>query len=218
MATKGIFLSFEGGEACGKSTQIRLLDDYLRREGRETLCLREPGGTAVGEQIRQTLQYSKDSSAMVPEAELLLFAASRAQLVREAIRPALQEGKVVLCDRFVDSTTVYQGVARNLDRDSVAWINQFAIDGLLPDLTFLLDLDLEDARSRMAQRKKVRPVKDRMEEQEEGFYYAVRDGYLELAEQEVQRIVLIDASAPVENVAFEIRLRVKEFLHGLTSN
>ena len=196
MAKTGLFITFEGSEGCGKSTQIRRIAEKLRADGREVISLREPGGTPIGEQIRNLLQYDDDASAMTSEAELLLFAASRAQLVREVIRPALERGAVVLCDRFFDSTTVYQGVARALPAAEVAAINVFAVGSTLPDLTLLLDLDAAEGRLRASLRKG--PV-DRMEQEGGEFYEAVRRGYLELAQKNPSRFVVIDAS-PDESV------------------
>jgi dTMP kinase len=196
MAKTGLFITFEGSEGCGKSTQIRRIAEKLRAGGREVISLREPGGTPIGERIRNLLQYDDDASAMTSEAELLLFAASRAQLVREVIRPALERGAVVLCDRFFDSTTVYQGVARALPAAEVAAINVFAVGSTLPDLTLLLDLDAAEGRLRASLRKG--PV-DRMEQEGGEFYEAVRCGYLELAQKNPSRIVVINAS-PDESV------------------
>lgn len=212
MAGKGLFISFEGSEGCGKSTQIGRLAARLREDGREVLQLREPGGTPIGEKIRNLLQYDASAAAMTPEAELLLFAASRAQLVREVIRPAVERGVVVLCDRFLDSTTVYQGVARALDRKDVAAINAFAVGETLPDLTLLLDVDAAEGRRRAASRNG--PV-DRMEQEKEAFYEAVRQGYLVLAEQNRGRIAVIDASADVDAVEVLITAALKEHCHGL---
>lgn len=212
MAGKGLFISFEGSEGCGKSTQIGLLATRLREVGREVVVIREPGGTPIGERIRDLLQYDESAAAMTPEAELLLFAASRAQLVREVIRPAVDRGAVVLCDRFLDSTTVYQGVARALDRNEVASINAFAVGGTLPDLTLLLDLDAAEGRRRAASRKG--PV-DRMEQEKQGFYEAVRRGYLALAEENAGRIAVIDASADIAAVELLITAAMKEHCHGL---
>jgi dTMP kinase len=216
MAGNGIFISFEGSEGCGKSTQIRRLAAFLQTLGREVLILREPGGTPIGETIRHLLKHDKNAAAMTPEAELLLFAASRAQLVREVIRPALEKGIVVLCDRFLDSTTVYQGVARALDSSDVAAINSFAVGELLPDLTLLLDLDVEEGRRRAASRGE--PV-DRMEQEDAGFYEAVRRGYLDLAREYPGRITLIDASLDEEGVAAlisnKVSLRLEGQAHGV---
>jgi dTMP kinase len=216
MAGNGIFISFVGSEGCGKSTQIRRLAAFLQTLGREVLILREPGGTPIGETIRHLLKHDKNAAAMTPEAELLLFAASRAQLVREVIRPALEKGIVVLCDRFLDSTTVYQGVARALDSSDVAAINSFAVGELLPDLTLLLDLDVEEGRRRAASRGE--PV-DRMEQEDAGFYEAVRRGYLDLAREYPGRITLIDASLDEEGVAAlisnKVSLRLEGQAHGV---
>ena len=138
---KGILISFEGSEGCGKSTQIRRIADRLEDiDHREVVVTREPGGTLIGEDIRHLLMHAEEGEAMFPETELLLFAASRAQLVREVIFPAVEEGKIVLCDRFLDSTTVYQGVARQIAEDPVTQINNFAVGEIIPDLTIILDI------------------------------------------------------------------------------
>ncbi len=160
---------------------------------------REPGGTEIGEELRHLLQFSKAGHAMAPETELLLFTASRAQLVREVIVPALAQRAVVLADRFLDSTTVYQGVARRLDPAAVASINRFAVGDLLPDLTFVFDLDPAIARERLRQRQS--PGADRMESQPVAFYEAVRAGYQTLARDQPGRVHLIDASATVEELS-----------------
>lgn len=212
MASKGHFISFEGSEGCGKSTQIARLADLLGASGREVLRLREPGGTPVGEKIRTLLQFDEEASAMTPETELLLFAASRAQLVREVIRPALERGCIVLCDRFLDSTTVYQGVARALAGGDVAGINAFATGGTLPDLTLLLDLDSSEGCRRASFRK---GPADRMEGESPVFYEAVRRGYLDLAAAHPERFSVIDASGSVEEVAAAVNVTLKERCHGL---
>lgn len=205
MSKKGLFITFEGSEACGKSTQIALLADKLRASGCDPLLFREPGGTAAGEAIRHLLQHAPEGEALTPEAELLLFAASRAQLVREKILPALVAGRVVICDRFLDSTTVYQGVARRIPADDTARINAFAVGGRLPDITFLLDLDHETSLSRM-QAAKRKP--DRIERESPEFFEAVRQGYLHLAKQNPSRVNLIDASRSVEEIAEEILAKI----------
>jgi len=209
MATAGLFITFEGSEGCGKSTQIARLAERLRGVGREVVQLREPGGTPIGEKIRELLQYDASASAMTPEAELLLFAASRAQLVREVIRPALKRGAIVLCDRFLDSTTVYQGVARSLEESAVARINDFAVDGTLPDLTLLLDLDAAKGRLRASARKG--PV-DRMEQEKEEFYESVRRGFLELARSNPERIAVIDGSGDEKSIEHAITKVIAERL------
>jgi dTMP kinase len=200
MAHKGTFITFEGGEGCGKSTHIERVVTRLRNEGRPVLLAREPGGTEVGEQIRHVLQYSKQSARMVAETELLLFCASRAQLVRELIGPALSRREIVVCDRFFDSTAVYQGVGRKLDPVAVATINRFAIGDCVPDLTLVIDLDprigLERARGR--------ELFDRMESQSLKFYQRVRQGYLDLAKREPGRVKIIDGSQNIETVEKQI--------------
>jgi dTMP kinase len=211
MASKGLFISFEGSEGCGKSTQIERLAARFRDSGRDVVTLREPGGCPLGEKIRDLLKFDPAGAGMTAEAELLLFAASRAQLVREVIRPALQRGAVVLCDRFLDSTTVYQGVARAIAPASVALVNSFATGGTLPEVTLLLDLDAAEGRRRAASRK---GPADRMEQEREEFYEAVRRGYLELAASEPSRIAVIDASGDVEAVGTAIAAALTERLKG----
>ncbi|MDP1588134.1 MAG: dTMP kinase, partial [Prosthecobacter sp.] len=151
VSNTGFLLSFEGSEGCGKSTQIRLLCERLEQSDRQVEVLREPGGTEIGESIRHLLQHAKEGHSMTPETELLLFAASRAQIVREKIRPLLDAGVFVILDRFLDSTTVYQGIARGLPLESVRAINAFAIGGTLPQLTHVLDMDSATAWQRIHQ-------------------------------------------------------------------
>jgi dTMP kinase len=209
---KGLFLTFEGSEGCGKSTQIRLLAEALRARSQDPLMVREPGGTPSGEVIRHLLQHAPEGAALTPESELLLFAASRAQLVREVIRPALAAGRSVLSDRFFDSTTVYQGVARKIPPEVTARINAFAIGVCLPDMTFLLDLDRSTALARMAGRER---GADRIERESEEFFEAVRRGYLELAARETHRIRVLDGSRPPAEIAAQILKHLAEA--GLTS-
>lgn len=200
----GLFISFEGSEGCGKSTQISRLAARLRATGRELILTREPGGTIPGEEIRHLLQFAKAGHHLKPEAELLLFAASRAQLVRELILPALARGALVIADRFLDSTTVYQGVARQIDPAAVARINDFAVGDCRPRLTFVLDLDLTAANARLEARQPALEGMDRMENQPSAFYEAVVRGYRELAAREPERIRLINAAPPPDEVAAAI--------------
>lgn len=193
----GFLLSFEGSEGCGKSTQIALLRTRLEAAGRNVMVLREPGGTELGESIRHLLQHAKEGAAMTPETELLLFAASRAQLVREKIRPLIEAGTFVILDRFLDSTTVYQGIARGLPLESVRAINHFAIGGTLPNLTLVLDMDSATAWQRIHQSGR---ELDRMESQPQSFFEKVRQGYLEVAKAEPARVNIIDASATPQAV------------------
>jgi dTMP kinase len=165
---------------------------------------REPGGTPLGESIRHLLKFADEGKDMTPEAELLLFAASRAQLVRRVIEPALEAGQWVVADRFLDSTTVYQGVARRLDHEVVGIINDFAVGDRRPDLTFVLDLEPEEARVRMMQRQRQEGAPDRMEQMPADFYEAVREGYLAVARLEPERFRVIQAGRPVEVVEEEI--------------
>lgn len=193
---KGYFISFEGSEGCGKSTQIQALAKTLEAQGHSVCLTREPGGTALGESLRNLIQHDSAGEAMCPEAELLLFAASRAQLAREFIQPALEAGKIVLCDRYLDSTTVYQGVARALKSDAVATINNFATGTIRPDCTILLDLDPAIGLKRILERGNGQL--DRMEQEPLEFFQAVRDGYLKLAQSERERISVFDAAQPPE--------------------
>lgn len=217
MSEAGIFISFEGSEGCGKTTQIQLLAERLRASGREVVLTREPGGTPIGEQIRHLLQYAKESHAMTSEAELLLFTASRAQLVRELILPALSRGAIVISDRFLDSTTVYQGVARRISAETVAQINAFAVGECLPHLTLLFDLNREESRARLALRPQAAAGKDRMEQQPEAFYEAVRQGYLDLARQHPERIVVIEAARSTGELAGQIWNLLQERFHGFVA-
>jgi dTMP kinase len=198
------FITFEGSEGCGKSTQVRLLAERLTNAGVPLLVTREPGGTPIGEKIRHLLQFDPESVAMTPETELLLFEASRSQLVREVIQPALDRGTVVLSDRFADSTTVYQGVARRLNQEMLGHLNTFAVGNCWPDLTFLLNIDAETARVRMMRR--VRPAAgiDRMEQEPLSFYESVSAAYRELAAREPYRIQTIDATRSINEIEHEI--------------
>jgi len=209
---RGFFITFEGSEACGKSTQIQLLADRFKQLNFQVTLTREPGGTPIGEEIRHLLQFSEANAAMTPEAELLLFTASRAQLVREVILPSLARGGTVIADRFFDSTTVYQGVARAIDPAKVKLINEFAVGECRPDITFVLDLDCEVARQRLAGRKSPGVAKDRMEQEPLAFYEAVRQGYLNLAKAEPDRVKVIDAAGSIEAVHQEIWTRIESLL------
>jgi dTMP kinase len=202
--TRGLFITFEGSEGCGKSTQAARLGARFEKAGIRVLMTREPGGTAIGEKIRDLLQFAPESSAMTPETELLLFEASRSQLVRETIRPALERGSVVISDRFFDSTTVYQGVARKLEPDVVAMLNNFAAGGDRPDLTIILDVDPTTARARMLRR--VRPVGalDRMEQEPVEFYERVCEGYRALATREPDRCIVMDGAQSADLIETEI--------------
>ena len=206
----GLFITFEGGEGCGKSTQIAALKARLEAMGKTVVQTREPGGTALGESVRNLLQYDDAGQGMSPEAELLLFAASRAQHVRELVAPAIAEGQIVLCDRFLDSTTVYQGVARAIDSKKVDTINQFAIGDTNPDLTILIDLPPEIGLARVHARSDGQL--DRMEKEAIGFFQAVRQGYLDLAKSEPKRFLVLDGSQSVEELETQIWQKVEATL------
>lgn len=194
----GLFISFEGSEGCGKSTQIRALTKRLEAANRTVHQTREPGGTDLGEAVRKLLQHDPAGEGMCPESELLLFAASRAQLTRQFIAPALKAGEIVLCDRFMDSTTVYQGVARALDKTDVAAINQFAVGDCQPDLTILIDLAPDVGMERVKARSGGQL--DRMEREAIEFFEAVRAGYLDLAAREPERFVVINGAQTIETI------------------
>jgi dTMP kinase len=194
------FITFEGSEGSGKSTQVQRLAARLERSGVPYLVTREPGGTPIGETIRELLQFASHNSGMTPEAELLLFEASRSQLVREIIKPALERGMCVIADRFFDSTTVYQGAARKLDPETIERLNAFAVGDCIPDIAFVLDIDAATAKSRM--QKPRRP--DRMEQEPAEFYERVREAYRELAAREPNRVVLINGLHNADQIENEI--------------
>jgi dTMP kinase len=196
----GLFVTFEGGEACGKSTQVRRLVRRLQEQDRMVLAVHDPGFTEIGSTIRQLLLHAKAGNSMRSQTELLLFAASRAQLVGETILPAIEKGWVVVSDRFYDSTTVYQGIGRGLDLKFIKALNEFVTEGCQPIRTFLLDLDVAVSRARRLRR--VRPVgqEDRMERLSDEFFEQVRHGYLEIARSEPNRVKIIDASETEDQV------------------
>jgi dTMP kinase len=195
------FITFEGSEGSGKSTQADRLAARLQRCGVPCVLTREPGGTPIGESIRDLLQFAPHNSNMTPETELLLFEASRSQLVREVIKPALERDICVIADRFSDSTTVYQGAARKLDREMIERVNAFVVGDCIPDITFVLDVDVATAESRMHRQPR---KADRMEQQPAEFYERVREGYRKLAASEPKRIVMIGGSGDVDEIEKQI--------------
>ena len=206
--TRGYLITFEGSEGSGKSTQVARIADRFAEAGYDVLVTREPGGTKVGEEIRRVLMHSDDAATLTPEAELLLFAASRAQLVREVIQPALNAGKIVLCDRFMDSTTVYQGVGRKIDSGPVHMINTFAVGQLVPDVTVVIDVPAELGFERI--RHRISDLPDRMESESIEFYRKVREGYLMLAKALVERFVIIDGTKDPDAVEHHIWRALRE--------
>jgi dTMP kinase len=198
---QGLFITFEGVEGAGKTTQIAMLRAALEREGRRVCVTREPGGDAVAEGVRQLLL----SQEMSPRAELLLFLASRAQNVERVIKPELAQGAVVICDRFIDSSVAYQGVARGLGRDTVAALNEFATGGLTPAMTFLLDLEPETGLARQTDR-------NRMEAESLRFHQQVREGYLAEATRSPQRFCVLDADQSPETLHAALWKKIQNFL------
>ena len=201
---KGLFITFEGTEGSGKSTQIPLLAERLRAMERTVRMLREPGGTPIGEEIRHTLKHSKANEAMTPEAELLLMNASRAQLVREIIRPALAAGEIILSDRFYDSTTAYQGYGRQIDLKMVQSIIDAAVGDTRPDLTLLFLLPYDVAEKRRLERQPHLPMeirRDRIEEAGKAFFERAAKGYEAIAAAEPNRVRPVDADGSVKQIS-----------------
>ena len=207
----GKLISFEGSEGSGKSTQIARLAARLQEAGREVVATREPGGTEIGEQIRNIIVHNSRGDEMCPETELLLFTAARAQVVREVIAPAMARGAIVLSDRFLDSSTVYQGIARNLAPGPVSEINRFAVGNVMPELTIVIDVPTEVSLQRVRQRASDLP--DRMERENITFYKKVREGYLVLAKGMPERFLVIDgtksADAIEKKIWAEVQARLK---------
>lgn len=198
---KGLFITFEGGDGCGKTTQIKLLDEYLRNKGFKTLLTREPGSKGLGVKLREILlNYDGEVSSV---AESFLFLADRAQHVDCIIKPALEAGVIVLCDRHTDSTVAYQGYGRGLDLEQIYRLNKIATSGLEPDLTIVLDVDVETSQ------KRVGAEKDRMESAGIEFFERVRNGFLEIAKQEPDRVKVVDSTQSIEEIHKQILGLVK---------
>jgi dTMP kinase len=203
----GLFISFEGIDGVGKSTQADLLEEHLRAAGKTVIRTLEPGGTELGQEIRHLLLHRKGDVA--PRAEALLYAADRAHHVATKVRPALERGEVVLTDRYLDSSVAYQGAGRVLDKQQIRDLSLFAVEGLLPDLTVLLDLD---AALSMARRNKTGEAPDRLESEKLEFFEAVRQAYLELAVAEPNRFIVIGADQTVSAIQDQIRARINQLL------
>ncbi len=202
---RGRFITFEGTDGSGKTTQFRILGNWLRDRGLEVVETVEPGGTAIGQQIRRIL-LDPANADIQPRAELLLYFASRAQNVDQVIRPALDSGRVVLCDRFTDSTLVYQGAGRGIDASVVMDLDRIACRGLKPDLTFLIDIDLETSLARARRRnERIGTSESRLDEESAAFHERVREGYLALAKSEPERFVVIDGRGGIGEVGALIR-------------
>ena len=193
---KGLFITFEGADGCGKSTQMKLLKEYLLSKGYEIVETREPGGKGLGERIRDILlNYDGEVSN---RCESFLFLADRAQNIDVIVKPAIQQGKIVLCDRHTDSSVAYQGYGRGLNIDEINRLNNLSTGGLKPDLTYVFDVDIETSMQRVGTEK------DRMESSGKEFFNKVRNGYLELAKQEPERIKVIDSTKPIEDVFADV--------------
>ncbi len=192
--SSGLFISFEGPDCSGKSTQVNLLVNILKRRGFQVLMTREPGGTYVGEKLRHLVKHVSGEDAVCDESELLLFCASRAQLVSKVIQPFLSNGGIVICDRFADSTTAYQGYARGIDFDVINTLHEISTRGCWPDITFLLDLEIREASSRNKNRSIQNEAEDRFEEESNLFHENVRKGYLQLAAENPERIKILNAN------------------------
>lgn len=193
---KGLFITFEGADGCGKTTQMKLLAEYLQKKGHEVVLTREPGGKGLGEKVREILlNYDGEVS---DRCESFLFLADRAQNIDIIVNPAVEAGKIVLCDRHTDSTVAYQGYGRGLDLDRINVLNNIAVNGRKPDLTFVFDIDTETSMKRVGKEK------DRMESAGLEFHNRVREGYLKIAQQEPERIKVIDASKSIEEIHKEV--------------
>lgn len=195
----GKFITFEGIEGCGKTTQIKLLNEHLRKKGLKTVLSREPGGTKIGDDIRKIL-LDPSNKMMKPLTELILYGASRAQHLEELIKPSIADGKMVLCDRYSDSTTAYQGAARRLPTEVLKKIDDIATGGFKPDLTIVLDVDPAEGLKRAGRRS----APDRFEQEEMSFHERVREGYLRIAKADPRRVKVVDGSGSVENIQAEI--------------
>jgi len=204
---RGLFLTFEGGDGSGKSTQSALLEGWLVEQGRTVVSTREPGGTEVGDEIREIVLHRRGH--IVPRAEALLYAADRAHHIATVVRPALERGDIVLQDRYLDSSVAYQGVGRELEADEIRKLSLWAAEGLLPDITVLLDLDVAIGRGRLDE---ARTRYDRLESEAAEFHTRVREAYLALAAAEPERFLVLDATLPADELAARIRTRVSAAL------
>lgn len=205
--TRGLFITFEGGDGSGKSTQLSLLVSWLEQLGRTVVTTREPGGTPLGDELREIVLHSRGH--ITPKSEALIYAADRAHHIATKVRPAIERGDIVVQDRYLDSSVAYQGVGRDLGADEIRRVSMWATDGLLPDLTVLLDLEETLGRERL---DTARTRFDRLEAEEQEFHSRVRAAYLALAEAEPERFLVLDATRAREDLAGQIRSRVATLL------
>ncbi len=208
----GFFISFEGQEGAGKTTQLQLLAQALEQRGWPVLTTREPGGTSLGEELRRLVKHLHGDDTPCPESELLIMAASRVQLLRRVVEPALAAGKIVLCDRFLDSTTAYQGYGRRLNLEFIDRLHAFTVGRRMPDLTILLDLQVAVGAERSRRRGLGEHGEDRFENEQRQFHERVREGFLQLARQVPERIRTVDAGRSPQQVHEEVLRRVDEAL------
>jgi len=212
-----LFITFEGPEGSGKTTQMELLKGYLEEKGHSVLATREPGGTSIGNQIRAVL-LDPCNTEMLPASEALLFSAARAQIVNQVIRPHLAQGDIVLCDRYADSTLAYQGYGHGLDLEMLHTITAFATGGLKPDLTVYLDIDVEEGlRRKLTAHEAGQAEWNRLDQQEIAFHRRVREGYLQMATREPDRWLVVDATQSLEAIQALTRARVEAKLFGLSN-
>lgn len=202
---KGLFITVEGTDGSGKTTQFRLIRDYLQEKGHDVVAVRDPGGTEIGEKIRGII-LDPDNTEMAGRTELLLYTASRAQLVAQLIRPALEEGKVVVCDRFIDSNVAYQGYGRGLSPEFIFEINKTVTDSLCPDLTFFFDVDPEIAITRLQN------AADRLEKESIDFHRRVYDGYCKIASENAGRVKRIDCTKSIEEVFENVKVYLDDII------
>ena len=203
--SKGLFVTFEGADGCGKTTQMKLLKEYLLCTGIDVVLTREPGGRGLGEKVREILlNYD---GAVSDRCESFLFLADRAQNIDIIVNPAVESGKIVLCDRHIDSTVAYQGYGRGLDLERIKMLNSIATNNRKPDLTFVFDIDVETSMQRVGKEK------DRLESEGKEFHNRVRNGYLEIAKQEPERIKVIDASMSIEEIHEEVKKVIDFYLN-----
>ncbi|MGE0268018.1 MAG: dTMP kinase [Candidatus Omnitrophota bacterium] len=202
---KGLFITFEGSEGSGKSTQMELIGQYLKDKKKSVLFVREPGGVSISEKIRGIL-LDAGNKAMAPSCEMLLYMAARAQLVEEVIAPALNKGKVVICDRFLDSTVVYQGYGHQMDVAFIKKVGAFATQGIKPDLTFIFDIEAKKGLAR------IKRAKDRIEQRAMAYHTRVREGYLDIAKKEPKRIKIINSDQSIEDIQQQVRQQIDRIL------
>ena len=210
--SRGFFITIEGPEGAGKSTLAEAIEKYLTAQGRKCLRTREPGGTPLAEQLRDVLKRHNSSEKLHTATELLLMEAARVQHVEEVIRPAISSGTCVICDRFYDSTSAYQGGARNVDMNTILFLNDYAVNGCHPDLTILLDLPVECGFERTAKREQTAGKFDRFEQENLEFHHTVRNTFLQLAKENPERIKVVNATRTREEISLEVEHLINECL------